>query len=665
MTEIIQDLTLLLLVSLPINLLFHKIQWPSIMGYLVAGVLIGPHALGLISDPESVEHLAEIGVILLMFLIGLEFSLSHILKNVGRIFTAGILQLGSTIGFVALFSSVLGYSMRTGMVLGILVGLSSTAIILKMVTDRAEIDTDHGRVVIGVLLFQDICVLPFMLMVPLLGGETPLSIGDLTWALLKSGLAVGGVFFASRLLVPKILHGVARFGNKEHLTLFVILLILGTAWVGHFLGLTMAMGAFIAGMILSESDYQHQISLDILPVKDYFSSIFFISVGMLLNIGVFWQHAGMYLGAAAALILLKGFLGTVAVLLSRYSAGVAMMTGLYLAQAGEFSLILASLSAQTGGLTSDQYQDFLIVALLSMLATPPLIQWANPLLKRLVKKSQRIQTAPSDSEMDKLTKHVIIAGYGMIGQHLSRVLQEIRIGFLVVERDGEKIKKAMQHQAPVLYGDASHRDTLQRAGIEKARVLVVSKPDPNYMEQVVRLARMLNPDIYIMARTRSDVHVELLTAAGANLVIPEEFETSIEIFTRVLREFRIPNNIIEQQVELVRMEGYSMFRGLSLNAESLNKFSTYLTASLTDSVPLGEGDWATGKTIGDLDLRKQTGARLIAVVRLGEVHANPDSSFNLKVEDLLVLFGRHAMLDKAVARVRKGAPVEEPQQDEK
>lgn len=652
MAEIIQDLTLLLLVSLPINLLFHKIKWPSIMGYLVAGVLIGPHALGLISDPESVEHLAEIGVILLMFLIGLEFSLSHILKNVGRIFTAGTLQLGLTTAAVTLLSPIFGYSTQTGLILGILVGLSSTAIVLKMITDRAEIDTAHGRVGIGVLLFQDICVLPLMLLVPLLGSEVPLSGLDLTWALLKSALAVGGVFLASRLLVPKVLHGVARFGNKEHLTLFVILLILGTAWVAHHLGLTLAMGAFIAGMILSESDYQHQISLDILPVKDYFSSIFFISVGMLLDVGVFWQHAGSYLGATAAMIVLKACLAGGAVLAARYPMRVALMAGVYLAQAGEFSLVLAGLSVQTGVLTGDQYQDFLIVALLSMLAAPPLLQWANPLLRKWVATPEHIPTVP---EMEKLSNHVIIAGYGMIGQHLSRVLKEIRIPLIVVERDGEKLKNAMMHQAPVLYGDSSHRDTLQQARIGEARMLVVSLPDLKTMEQVVRLARLLNPDLYILVRAPSDSHVEPLSQAGANLVIPEEFETSIEIFTRVLREFRTPNNVIEQQVELIRMEGYSMFRGFSLNAESLNKFSTYLTASLTESVPLESGDWATGKTLGDLNLREQTGARMIAVVRKGEVHANPDSTFDLKAEDLLILFGRHAMLDKAIIRVRRGS----------
>ncbi|MCA9482445.1 MAG: cation:proton antiporter [Nitrospina sp.] len=659
MTEIIQDLSLLLLVSLPINLLFHKIKWPSIMGYLVAGVFIGPHAMGWISDPRSVDHLAEIGIILLLFLIGLEFSLSHLLKDVGRILTAGTLQLALTAGALTLIAPMMDLGYGKGLLVGVLAGLSSTAIVLKMITDRAEIDTAQGRVGIGVLLFQDVLVLPLMLLVPLLGGEVPLSPLDLVWALIKSALAVGAVFLASRLLVPKAMHGIARSGTREHLTLFVILLILGTAWVAQHLGLTLAMGAFIAGMILSESDYQHQISLDILPVKDYFSSIFFISVGMLLNLNIFWQDAGVYLLATVLLIALKGGLAAAAVWVARFPLKVAVICGLYLAQTGEFSLILSGLARQSGVLNETHYQGFLIVALLSMLAAPPLIQWANPLLNRWFK--ERATGAPPESEHTKqLENHVVIAGYGMIGRHLSGVLHEIRIPFIVIERDGEKMKKAMMHQAPVLYGDSTHRDTLKKARLESARMLVVSLPDLKTMQQVVRLARMMNPDLYILVRTSSDSHVETLTQTGANLVIPEEFETSIEIFTRVLREYRIPGNVIEQQIELVRMEGYSMFRGISLNAESLNKFSTYLTATLTESVPLEAADWATGKTVEAMDLKNTTGARLIAVVRKGDVHANPEPGFDLREADLLVVFGRHAMLNKAITRIRKGEETPAP-----
>ena len=430
-------------------------------------------------------------------------------------------------------------------------------------------------------------------------------------------------------------------------------------FVAQHLGLTLAMGAFIAGMILSESDYQHQISLDILPVKDYFSSIFFISVGMLLNLNIFWQDAGVYLLATVLLIALKGGLAAAAVWVARFPLKVAVICGLYLAQTGEFSLILSGLARQSGVLNETHYQGFLIVALLSMLAAPPLIQWANPLLNRWFK--ERATGAPPESEHTKqLENHVVIAGYGMIGRHLSGVLHEIRIPFIVIERDGEKMKKAMMHQAPVLYGDSTHRDTLKKARLESARMLVVSLPDLKTMQQVVRLARMMNPDLYILVRTSSDSHVETLTQAGANLVIPEEFETSIEIFTRVLREYRIPGNVIEQQIELVRMEGYSMFRGISLNAESLNKFSTYLTATLTESVPLEAADWATGKTVEAMDLKNTTGARLIAVVRKGDVHANPEPGFDLREADLLVVFGRHAMLNKAITRIRKGEETPAP-----
>ena len=653
MAEIIQDLTLLLLVSLPINLLFHKIKWPSVSGYLVAGVLIGPHGLGWIADPESVERLAEIGVLLLMFVIGLEFSLGHLLREVGRILGAAALQMGLTTLAVGLVASRLGYSGAAGWWLGILTALSSTAVVLKMIIDRVEIDTPRGRACIGILLFQDVCVLPLMLLTPLLGGREPVSGWTLGLALLKSAAAVGGMFFVSRLAVPRALGTIARTGTREHLTLFVILLILGTGWLAEQVGLSLAMGAFIAGIILSESEYQHQISLDILPVKDYFGSIFFISVGMLLDLQVLAAGWERYALLVLGLIGLKSMVAGAAARVTRHPWPVALGIGIYLAQTGEFSLILAAEALEHGLLSAAQHQEFLIVAVLSMLAAPLLIQWGAAAIQSRGEPPPPKEPAPAP-ETPSLAGHVIIAGYSMIGRHLARVLHEVQIPFLVVEQSGEKLKEAMTHQAPVLYGDSTRRDTLLRAGIQRARMLVVSLPHLKSADLVVRLARLLNPDLYILVRTDSEHAVDELTRAGANLVIPEEFETSIEIFSRVLREYRIPNHIIEQQVELVRMEGYSMFRGFSLNAESLAKFSTYLAATLTESLQVEPGHWVAGRRVGELKLHQATGARLIAIVKQNTVYPNPDPDSRVEAGDVLILFGRHAPLFEALRYVRAG-----------
>ena len=308
--HLIKDLTLLLLVSLPINIIFHRIKFPSVMGYLVAGVLIGPHGLKLISDVSAVKELAEIGVVLLLFVIGLEFSLGRILKNLASILGAGGLQLGMTTLAVWFVFSEMNFQQNQSIVLGLIVALSSTAIVLKMITDNAEIDTLSGKLCVGILLFQDLCVVPIMILLPLLGQSEVHSNLDFILEVAKSLLAVVTIYFLFRWVVPKILAGVARVGNKEHLTLSVVFIILFTGWISQQMGLTLAMGALIAGMIISESEYNHQIILDILPLRDYFSSIFFISVGMLLQIDIFTSSLFTCLGLTVLVVLVKGFFAT-------------------------------------------------------------------------------------------------------------------------------------------------------------------------------------------------------------------------------------------------------------------------------------------------------------------------------------------------------------------
>ena len=665
--HLIKDLTLLLLVSLPISIIFHRIKLPSIVGFIIAGIIIGPHGLLLIDDLESVKHLAEIGVILLLFVIGLEFSLGRVLKNLLRIMGAGGLQVGLTGLAVYFIGSGFGLPQNESIVLGLLVALSSTAVVLKMITDRAEIDTPHGQTCIGILLFQDVCVVPVMLIIPLLSGATQHSAVYFTGTLFKSVAAVVIIFLLSRMLVPRLLEAIARLGSREHLTLLVILIVLGTGWASYAVGLTVALGAFIAGLILSESEYNHQISIEILPLKDYFVSIFFISVGMLLEIDLFLASAPSYLGWAATLIGIKFLIAFLATAVFRNSLRISFVVGLRLAQVGEFSLILAGLALEQNIFTEAEYQSFLIISIISLLASPVLIQVSSLLSIRLFS-----QWGPEPAKEEKpppsqlLSEHVIIAGYGLIGRTLSRVLRETNIPLIILDIDSDSIKRALTEKMTAIYGDATHRGILARAGIKRAKMMVFAFPDNIVTQQGIKLARQLNPKLYILVRTRYASQVEELKAAGADQVIPEEFETSVEIFSRVLREYRIPTNVIEQQVELARLEGYSMFRGLSLSIESMKKFSTFLTANLTQSFQVQSGFWCNRKTLDDLQLRKQTGARVIAVVRSNEVHPNPDLQFSLTPDDILILFGRHAQLDQSVKILESGGKTElkEPRPDD-
>ena len=622
------------------------------MGYLVAGILIGPYGLKLISDVASVKELAEIGVILLLFVIGLEFSLGRLLKNLASVIGVGSLQLGGTTALGWFIFSEMGFQQNQSIALGLIVALSSTAIVMKMITDRAEIDTLHGKLCIGTLLFQDLCVVPIMLLLPLLAQTQVISGTDLVLAMFKSLTAVVLIFFLSRLIVPKALGWVARVGNKEHLTLSVLFLILATGWASQKLGLTLAMGALIAGMIIAESEYSHQIVLDILPLRDYFSSIFFISVGMLLQVQVFIDSIWVCLALSIGVVLIKGCLAGLACLGVRMPLRISFVVGMRLAQVGEFSLILSGMALDQGLFDAHQYQILLIVSILSMLFAPLMIQASTALSIRIFSKWKHEETDPVE-ELD-LKEHVIIVGYGLGGRTLAQVLLETQIPFLVLDLDGEQVKRALTEDIKTHYGDCTQEEILRRAGLKEARMIVFSIPDYTATEKAVRLARKMNDRINIMVRTRLTAQVEELKLAGADEVIPEEFETSIEIFSRVLRDYRIPNNIIEQQVELIRLEGYSMFRGLSLNTASLKKFSTYLTATLTESYLVFEGNWACEKLLAEIDITALTGAVVIAVVRKNKPHPNPGSDFAILSGDILILFGSHIQLDRAITYLGSG-----------
>ena len=624
------------------------------MGYLVAGVLIGPHGWQLIGDIESVEHLAEIGVILLLFVIGLEFSLSRLLKNLASVLGVGGFQLTLTAAFFWWVFRFNGFAQNQSIAFGLIVALSSTAIVLKMITDHAEIDTLHGKLCIGTLLFQDLCVVPIMLLMPLLAQTSSFSAMNVFLAMFKSITAVISIFFLSRLIVPRMLTWIARVGNKEHLTLSVIFIILITGWVSHKTGLTLAMGALIAGMIISESEYNHQIILDILPLRDYFSSIFFISVGMLLQIQMFFDSVLGCLGLAAGVILIKMLLAFISCLLVRTPLRISLIVGMRLAQIGEFSLILAAIALEKELFSSDQYQLLLIVSILSMLIAPLLIQISTKFSIWIFSRLKFDEREEKKAGEEPLSGHVVIAGYGLGGRTLAQVLQETQIPFLVLDLDGEQVKRALKEGISTHYGDCTQEETLLRAGVKQARMIVYAIPDQIVTERAVRLTRKLSTDIKIMVRTRLTSQVEELKAAGADEVIPEEFETSIEIFSRVLRDYHIPNNVIEQQVELIRLEGYSMFRGLSLNTESLKKFSTYLTATLTESYLVLDDSWAREKILGEIDINSRSGAIIIAVVRKNKPHPNPGSDFSVLSGDMLILFGSHMQLDKAISYLREG-----------
>ncbi len=648
---ILQDLVILIAVAIPVVALAQRFRIPSVVGFLATGVLIGPHALALIHDLEAVQHLAEIGVILLLFVIGLELSLSRIIALGPSIVRAGALQVGGTMAIVALLVVALGLSIEKAIVVGALVSLSSTAVVLRVYGDRDALDTPHGRIIVGILIFQDLAIVPLMLIVRTIGG-TDSSAASILTTIGVSFVVVVGLLLAGRYVVPWLLKHLARFDARELFTLAIMLFGLGAAVLTARFGLSLALGAFLAGLIISESEYGAQAMSDVLPFRDTFSGIFFISVGMLLDAGVLIENPLPVLAAVVAVVLIKAIVTTGATLTLRRPLQVSLMTGIALAQVGEFSFVLATVALPLGLLTAAENQLFLGTAVITMLATPFLIA-AAPVTTRRLCRALDLTTLPTADEAtdapDELRDHVIIVGYGVNGRNVARVVDGVGIPYIIVEQNGRVVESAQQEGQPIVYGDATQVHTLERIGVARARVLVLAIASPSDELRSVAIARQLNPGIRIVVRTRFVTSIRELEGVGADEVIAEEFETSLEIFSRVLRHYEVPSNVIEREVHAARMEHYGLALGTTdTPAGGLDALASLGVHRALSIVEVEPGSEAEGEHPAALRLRARTGATVVAIARDGQAHVAPGPEFTFRTHDSVVLVGD----DQALSRAR-------------
>ncbi|QUV83680.1 monovalent cation:proton antiporter family protein [Chloracidobacterium aggregatum] len=649
---VLRDIVLLLLASLPIVFVCGRLRLPTIIGYMLTGVVIGPSGLGVIGDVHAVETLAEIGVVLLLFTIGLEFSLEKLLAMQRVVFLGGGMQVGVTIVAAMLLAHWgVGLAWPSAIFVGFLVALSSTAIVLKTYVDRAESDTPHGRMAIGILLFQDLCIVPMMLFLPLLSGQRTANL----WYILKTlGLAAGSVLLImllARRVFPFLLQWLVTLRSREVFVSFAVLACLGTAWLTSQAGLSLALGAFIAGVVLSESEYSHQIVADILPFRDIFNGIFFVSIGMLLSLEVLTTTWPVVLGLVALIVVGKTLLAFAAVKALGRTPRVALMAALGIAQIGEFSFVLLKVGAEAGLLEGAAYQTFLAASILTMLATPFLIGLA-PALGYQAGRWTGIADTPDAgaAELPPVSGHVIIAGYGLNGRNLARVLRAAGIPYRIIELNIESIRAGRKQGEPILYGDGTRREVLHAARIEAARVLVVAISDATATRRIAALAREMNPNLHIIVRTRFVSEMNGLYALGVQQVIPEEFETSLEIFARVLREYGLSRQYIQQQVEMIRREGYRLLDADCPERTTLiTELATVIENATTLALRLPSEGLAIGQSLRKLALRPTFGVTVVAVQRGAETTVNPDADFVLEAGDVLVLLGRPEKLESATA----------------
>ncbi len=652
--EFLKTLVIIFGVSGFIVFFLQKIRIPSIVGFLIAGATLGPHGFAMIREIREVELLAEIGVILLLFTIGLEISLKNLKRIRSAVLGGGFSQVTLTLLTTAVITYPFLRRLNESLFAGFLVALSSTAIVMKMLQDRSEMDSPHGRLSIGILIFQDLCVVPLMLLVPLLAGNQG-SLMEIGWTMVKSATILFVIIFSARWIVPNILHQIVHTRSRELFVITVILLCLGTALLTSELGLSLALGAFLAGLVISESEYAYQAISDILPFKDSFNGLFFISVGMLMDIRFLTQNPLLFLLAMAFILLVKTSTGFLSIHLLGHPVRISLQTGLQLAQIGEFSFILATTGKSLGLISESLYQLFLSSSIGTMLITPLIVQlspnisiWISS--KRMLERLDRMRRrAERESFSPKKGDHVIIVGFGLNGRNLAEVLREASIPYIILELNNDIVIQMKKRGEPIFYGDGTSLEILRKLGINTARLMVVVISDPASTRRIVQIARRSNPKLYIIVRTRYLTEIDDLIQLGANEVIPEEFETSIEIFARVLHQFQVPRNLIFELIEKIRKGSYEVLRRVDFPIKTLPEKCEVITEIDIESYLVQDHSYPSGRSIKEMRIRTETGATVIAVKRGNEIIPSPGVEFIFTPGDVIYLIGTKENLIKALA----------------
>lgn len=643
---IIRDIVIILASSIPIIYIFKKFNIPTIIGFLIAGIIIGPFGFSLIQKVDEVEIMAEIGVILLLFTIGLEVSFTQLARLKKYLLFAGSIQVTATILLGALIFYLTGIKLQIAIFMGILLSLSSTAIVLKILSDRGELEAPQGKISLGILIFQDLAIVPMFLMLPILDTSESLSF---TEVISKLGIAFGSlilILVLAKYLMPKIIYQLAKLRMRDAFTVGTLLILLGTAYLTHSLGLSFALGAFIAGLILADTDYHTQILSDILPLKDAFNSIFFVSVGLLLNIKFVADYPLVIIAVTISIILFKALIIFTIIKFMKYPNRIAVTTALGLAQIGEFAFILAQASLSYNLLNEYLYNVFLGSTIFSMMLTPFLIKISPALFEKQTEKQNNLSAA--DQKKAKIKDHVIIAGFGVIGRNLAHVLKETGIPYVVIEMNPDTVKLEKQKGENILFGDISKEEVLIYANIKSASVIVFTIPDPRTAKRAVITSKKINPQIFSVIRTRFVDEVEDLVKSGADSIIPEEFETSLEIFKEVLEKYHIPLNIIMKQTAILRQGTYEFMRKENSDNSHLLHLDEILAQGLTELFFIDSENKYLGSEIRKLDLRAKTGATIIAVIRDGKIIANPSGNELIKENDRMLIIGDHKSVDEAL-----------------
>jgi len=652
----------MLVASAVIAYICHRLKILPIVGFLLAGVVIGPHALALVEDAELIDQVAEIGIVLLLFTIGLEFSLERLWRIKRAIFIGGGLQLALTIAAVTGILMLMGVRWQPGFYTGALVALSSTALVLKILGDRNEVNSPKGQLTLGILIFQDLAVVALVLIVPMLGGGAGSALG-IAKGLGTAAVIVVLVVVIARRVMPPILERVARTCSQEIFLLTIIAICLGTAWLTSLAGVSLSLGAFLAGLVMSESRFSHHAFAEILPLQILFSAVFFISVGMLLDLAFVARHPLLILGVVLAVVVVKVVATGLATSLLHYPAPVVGATAFLLGQIGEFSFVLARVGSNAGlspaGADAVGAQAFIAATVVLMAMTPILAKAGRAFEERRNAKTIEGATGAAEPEVEQITleNHVIVAGYGSAARYLTRVLRDSGVPFVILTLSPTGASEAQRDGLRVILGDYSKRFLLATAAVEQAKMLVIPDDTPDMAKRVIGVARGINPTLHIVVRTQSESDVDELIAEGADEILVDELEIGVQLFTRVLTAYQVNPGEIEDHVATVRTGGYAALRAAISESplvvcedldEACFDTRTFTVRRGTATIPV---------TIGELAAKANV--RVISVQRGEQVIAPPEEDFVLQPGDRLTARAS-AQAFATAARLLRSDPVLSP-----
>src|ERR1700722_13697216 len=643
---------MMLAASVFVVALARRIGWPSILGYLIVGMALGPHALRLITQADIISDLAELGVVFLLFTLGLEFSLPRMMAVRREVFGLGALQVGATIAVIALIAHGFGLPWLVGSLLGGAIAMSSTAIILHTLTDRGEINRTHGRLAFSMLLFQDLAFVPLLALASAMadGRRNDFSLGAVAVAVMGGAAAVAAVLAAGRWLLRPLFHEIAHSRLRELFTLAVLLVVLGSAWASNVAGLSLALGAFLSGMMLAETEYRHQIDSVIRPFRDILLGLFFISVGMLLDMRLL---ADEWVVVSAALILLVGLKATIAALVTRPFTTTrfkALRTGIVISIGGEFGVAICTIGLQADLIPARLGDPLLVAIVLSMVLSPFILNNNKSVARFLLREKGPPRTASQREDAGTIEiahrEHVILCGFGRVGQNIARVLESQGFEYIALDLDPARIAAARQAGDPVIFGDSADESLLQKVGLETASAVVISFSDPATSLGILHSVRRLRPDVPVLVRTADDVRLKELQDAGATDVVPETFEASLMLVSHVLVLLHVPLSRVVRTVNEIRNNRYAVLRNIVRRGDARPLDETHEHREEIKSVVVPPGAWAVGRTLGDVRSR---GVEVVftGIRRLGILGREPSGETVLRDGDIVVIYGQPEELERA------------------